>query len=226
MRPATLLLCLACALSCQLAYGSVPGIVVDRATVESILGASARTEDFESIVLPSSGLLQLGTELNSETIHLGNGPGLVIPGVTFIRSPDTQIYSPAFSGGKSQRLGFSSGSPFVFRFSPPVRAVAIDLFIGSGTGGNPFVVVRNASGDQLAGFNLGTVNSKTVPTFLGYESEDGIKEISVNTFLGGPIFDNVTFGAIVPEPASQLLAMCAMAGVFMRLRVGNSARQL
>jgi hypothetical protein len=223
MRLATSLLCLACTVSCQFAYGLVPGVVADRATVESILGASARTEDFESIALPPSGLLQLGTVLNSETVHLGNGPGLVIPGVSFIRSPDTQIYSPAFTGGDSQRLGFSSGSPFVFRFSPPVRAVAIDLFIGSGIGGNPFVVVRNASGVQLAGFSLGTVNSKTVPTFLGYESEDGISEISVATFIGGPIFDNVTFGPLVPEPASELLAILAMTGVLILRRIGNRA---
>lgn len=203
---------------CQFAYGSVPGFVADRATVLSILGATAKTEDFENIALPPSGLLQLGSALNSNTVHLGNGPGLVIPGVTYRTPTDTQIYSPAFSGGDSQRLGFSSGSPFTFQFAPPARAVGIDLFILNGNGDNPFVTVFDSHGQQLAGFNMNFINSKTVPTFFGFENSSGIGEINIGTFIGGPNFDNVTFGAVVPEPASAPLLVIAFAALVLPKR--------
>jgi hypothetical protein len=78
------------------AHGIVSGLIEDRVALEAILAEDAKTEDFESISLPPNGLLQLGPALNSETIHNGNGPGLVIPGVTFLTQTDTQIYSPAF----------------------------------------------------------------------------------------------------------------------------------
>jgi hypothetical protein len=210
----------AVAMANSLAAGA---LVADRLTLDLILGASAVTENFEGIALPPSGQLDLGPVLNSSTVHLGHGPGLVIPGVTFRTPTDTQIYSPAFSGGDSQRLGYSSGSPFRFQFSPPARAVGIDLFVLRENGGNPPVEVYDVNGVKLLQSHVGMVTSQTQPTFFGFESTAGIGEVLIGTFIGGPSFDNVTFGA-APEPSAILLGVgFAAAGFWLAWRKRDRA---
>ena len=60
-----------------------------------------------------------------------------------------------------------------------------------------------------------SASEAAVPKFFEFESDAGIGQIRIGTFAGGPNFDNVTFGAIVPEPQSEFLLIFAMAGVIL-----------
>ena len=89
----------------------------------------------------------------------------------------------------------------------------MDLFTLVGNGDVPYITINNKLRQQIAGFNLGLVSSKTVPTFFGFESEEGISEVNIGTFTGGPIFDHIIFGGRVPEPSSGLLLLLAFVEV-------------
>jgi hypothetical protein len=85
------------------------------------------------------------------------------------------------------------------------------LYAFVGRSGSPSVDIEDANGNMIAQFNIETVDSHLTPTFLGFVHELGISRIRVGTFIGGPIFDNVTFGGVVPEPTGWtlfLLGLC------------------
>lgn len=196
------------------AHGLVPGQIADRATLLALLGAKAKTETFEGIALPPSGLLQLGDNLNSSTEHLGYGPGLVIPGVSFRNRSDVQIYSPTFSGGTSNYVGYSSGD-FWVEFAPPVLAIGMDVYSFASYSGRTHVNIVDPNDVTVGDFVISGINGATVPHFLGFENVSGISKVLFSTFTGGPILDNVTFGIPVPEPAGASLLLVTLTVVVL-----------
>jgi hypothetical protein len=195
-------------------YGLVPGQIADRATLQAMLGINAKTETFENISLPPNGLLQLGDNLNSSSVHLGYGPGLVIPGVSFRNRSDVQIYSSTFSGGTSKYVGYSSGD-FWIEFSPPVLAIGMDVYSFAGYSGSTHVNIVDPNDITVGDFVVSGISGATVPKFLGFENAGRISKVLFSTFTGGPILDNVTFGIPVPEPASVCLISAAVVSAIL-----------
>jgi hypothetical protein len=195
--------------------------ILNRTTLFGLDGAQLKQEDFEKTVVPGRpfGQVALGPILNSETVFQGKGPGIVVPGVTFKTQTDIMLLGPLITGGTSQQLTYSSGNPFTIEFSPPVQLVGVDLFAIQANSGRSRINIFDVSNNLIADFSITGINSPTIPSFLGYRHDEGIKRILVSTFIGGPCFDNLAFGRIVPEPTTFCLLIVSSVGAVMNSMV-------
>src|SRR5262245_22042421 len=77
-------------------------VVANRALLNSLLGGSATTEDFENLVVAPNAFIEFDAPLDSTSVKLGQGPGLVVPGIRFNLSPGSlQVYGTTVFGGNS-----------------------------------------------------------------------------------------------------------------------------
>ncbi|MEW6536367.1 MAG: PEP-CTERM sorting domain-containing protein [Candidatus Auribacterota bacterium] len=198
------------------------GVLPDRATLESILGANAVTEDFETLAVPSNtayGIANVDT-LDSSTILTINtmpfGPGLVIPGVSFTELDNLNWNGENIWGQTSRAiLGFNydgiPGHSIVIDFHNPTPACGLDLSILSVTPFHPdvFNVAVYGADDSSLLYTSGDINIDFFTRiFWGYTDDAGIGKIAVSSATQdwSAIVDNVTFdGSAVPEPVSSAL---------------------
>jgi hypothetical protein len=186
--------------------------IATRAALNSLLGGGGITEGFEAYSLGANSNDPVGSVYNASSTPNGQGPGLVVPGISFSRPGNNLIIMGTTSfGGNSQRLIWDSNTsnPITFDFLASTTAFGVDLLtIGGTTGPTTVTVFGSDDSTVLATFpGVGLNSNPQTPVFFGYEDANGIGSIRFSLTAGGPAFDNVTFGiaAALPEPASLAL---------------------
>lgn len=196
----------------QAAFATTSGVLSSRSDLSDLLGNAAVTEGFELFSLPPESFREFAGSLDASTTLLGQGPGLVVPGVRFSVYPIGQLqwYGTTLFGGDSQRLSFSLTIQYRIEFSPPVSAFGIDLGALPGHNNKSQFSVYNRQQMLVGMFDSADIDDPIDTTFAGFAFLPGISKVEFSAFAGGPIIDNVTFGR-VPEPTSAaLLLACAM----------------
>jgi hypothetical protein len=217
-------------------------IISDRQALNELLGISAITEDFERFDLGPFDAISGGIELNSTTVldSPPQGPGLVVPGVTFrpIRSGPTNlvIFSPSFfifPPGSTQTLGTDAVTDTLeIDFISGVDAVGLDVFGFNASFFEPMTVGLTLFGiDGVTVIETDTVVFEpgfTGSKFFGVQSQEAIGSLRVtNPGVPGccmPVVDNLSFGSVspVPEPSTWLLVGIGLAGMATARRLRQS----
>lgn len=186
-------------------------VIPDRTTLNSIVGASGKTVDFETFSIGSGGATSAGVAvLDFNTIASGQGPNLVLAGVTF-SVPAGNIQWDGinyYSSPSREILGNASNSTLTITFTNPTKAFGLDLRAFNGLGATASATVYGSDNttvlSTIPGINL---PSSGAPVFFGYQSASGIGKVVLtqNNYGWSPIIDNLTFVPI-PEPSvAQLL---------------------
>jgi hypothetical protein len=198
-------------------------ILPDRSSLNSLLGGNAVTEGFESFNVPDGTITPTGTAvLDSTTIIAGQGPGLIVPGLTIrAEGPGNSLFwmGRNYFGQPSRDLlasigPFPSGQSILLDFTAPVTAFGLDLLPFSGGFNDSAIATVFARDDvtvlaTVTGINLPSTDPAT-PVFFGYEAEGGIGSVRLTSTARAwsPIIDNLTFGVAgvaVPEPSALFL---------------------
>lgn len=200
--------------------------LVDRPALQAVLGGPGTLEDFESYVAsPAGGADGIGVGvLDSTTIVNGQGPGLVVPGVTFT-GPNSGLQwdDAGYFGAPSREIliGAPAGQPLGIDFAGSVGAFGVDLRAFSGFPATATMTIFAADDTSVIGvlssLSLGGGGS---PIFAGWEDAGGIGRVEL-TQTGqpwSPIIDNLEFGkhngTPVPEAGSTLASLgLALAGL-------------
>jgi hypothetical protein len=196
---------------------NVAGRLSSRAELNNVLGPFAVHEDFETYEIAPYTFEGFSSPLNANTIARGQGPGLVKQGIQFANQNELQWYGTTVFGGNSKRLSYSSGSQWDVLFTPPVTAFGVDLLSLETLSGITSISIINSADQVVEQFHSGNINSPRDPTFVGYAYPAGIRRITLGTYVGGPVFDNFTFGR-VPEPSSFTAASAALLALLTRRR--------
>ena len=186
-------------------------IISDRTQLNTILGGSGVTENFENYNVPDGDSGGLQATLDSSTVVNGQGPGLVVNGVTFVAgSSNLQWNGANYFGSPSKEL-VALSQPMNIDFSVPVNAFGLDLRAFTGFGDTATVTIFGTDDSTV----LDTISSiglagTGVPVFFGYQDIAGIGKIELTqqSLFWSPIIDNLTFGqsaaASTPEPSTVL----------------------
>lgn len=186
--------------------------IVSRANLQTILGGAGSVEDFESFAIGAGSATTLDcVALTSAAVCNGQGPGLVIGGVSFVFSAGAgQWNGQSYFGAPSREL-LSNGQPLVVDFTSPISAFGVDLRAFSGYPATAAIAVYGADDSTLLG-TIASINldSSGVPVFAGWEHAPGIGSFSLTQSSApwSPMIDNLEFGPAdlsVPEPASAML---------------------
>lgn len=187
--------------------------IADRATLQSILGGSGVTENFQafSIGVGDATVIDCAV-LTSTSICSNQGPGLVQPGLAITGSDSLQWDGQGWVGAPSREL-LSNGAELTVDFSDPTVAVGLDLRDFAGFGMTAMMQVYGSDDTTLLGSITGiALPSSGTPVFAGWQDGAGIGKIVMNRTGGfsswSPIIDNLEYGAAAtatPEPASAAL---------------------
>ncbi|MEQ9411198.1 MAG: PEP-CTERM sorting domain-containing protein [Fuerstiella sp.] len=194
------------------------GVITDRTALRTLLGGPGIIEDFESIGHP--GTIWGGSVLNSETTQLG-GPGLVVPGVSFISQGNTIFRGAGEAGAPSAEISGNGGLTYVVDFTVPVIAFGMDVREASDF---PQAAEIQVFGPDDASL-LGTIAFDPIdrtPVFAGFHNPSGIGRVELTTIQrtssgGAPSIDNLEFAAAtaVPEPSSLALLSIGLSGALL-----------
>ena len=171
------------------------------------------TEDFESFSIAHGGAGGVGpgiSTLDSTTVFLSQGPGLVIPGFA-LQGGGLQWNGNGYFGLPTRTVLMKNLSAFdseTIDFTSPVQAFGVDLLAFDGYGFTATAVIYGADDTTV----LTTVNDISIfggasIAFLGASDSGGIGKVVLgqDTWPSwAPIIDNLTFG-IIPEPSTLLL---------------------
>ena len=185
-------------------------IISDRTQLNTILGGSGVTENFENYNVPDGDARPLQATLDSSTVVNGQGPGLVVNGVTFVAGSSVLQWNGAnYFGSPSKEL--VAVQPMNIDFSVPVNAFGLDLRAFTGFGDTATVTIFGTDDstvlDTISPIGLAGTG---VPVFFGYQDIAGIGKIELTqqSQFWSPIIDNLTFGqsaaASTPEPSTVL----------------------
>lgn len=196
--------------------------IVSRTELQTILGGPGSVEDFESLAVGSGSAETLDCAvLTSASVCNGQGPGLVLPGISFVFSPNSgQWNGPSYFGAPSKEL-LAAGQPLVVDFNSPVGAFGVDIRAFSGHPATVSISIYGADDSTLLG-TITSINlpSSGVPVFAGWDHASGIGSFSLtqDSHFWSPIIDNLEFGAAelsVPEPASTLLLAAGLIALLL-----------
>ena len=200
--------------------------IASRPALQALL-VGGTLEDFESFAVASGTAVGLScATLDATAVCNGQGPGLVVPGISFPLSVIGQWNGAGYFGSPSREL--LAGDPAsVIDFGVPVQAFGVDLRAFAGFPGTATVTVF-ASDDvtpigTLASIALGASGA---PVFAGWEDLAGIGRVEVTQTgqVWTPPIDNLEFG-IVPEPSSLSLLAPALAALAAASRRRRRARR-
>jgi PEP-CTERM motif-containing protein len=202
------------------ANSSYAGPIGSRAELRALLGGPGTLEDFEKFSMGGAGVVQIDCDpLSSTAICLGQGPGLIVPGLSITGKP-LYWYGKGHGPHDSQSLaGSYHPEDYYFDFTGSVQAFGADLW--------DFFRMPWFATLTIYGTDDTTVIGKVTvpgccyyPTFAGWYDPAGI-----GGFKGSldraepslPTIDDLEFGVTsVPEPAS--LTLLAVGLVFVALR--------
>lgn len=196
-------------------------VVIDRVTLNAILGGLAVSENFEAFQIAAGG----ATALNVNTLGVSTlvtfnsviqGPGLVAPGVTFSGS-NLQWNAQNYYAAPSREILFN-GPSITLDFATPTSAFGVDVRNFSGYGSTMSVTVFAANGTTVLYTATGLALGGT-PIFFGYQNTGGIGRVTF-TAAGSswsPILDNLTFSAI-PEPSVTALMLAGLGVITLAWR--------
>jgi hypothetical protein len=200
-------------------------IISDRAQLNTILGGSGVTENFENYNVNVGGAEVFDTTLlDSSTVVNGQGPGLVVNGVTFVPGSSILQWNGAnYFGAPSKEL-LANDQPMTIDFSVPVDTFGVDLRAFQGFGDTATVTIFGTDDstvlDTISPIDLADTG---VPVFFGYQDLAGIGKIELTqvTWTWSPIIDNLTFGqsapSSTPEPSTVLgLGLLGLGAFFKR----------
>lgn len=158
-------------------------VVLDRATLNSIVGGLAISENFEAYQIAAGGALAFNgvNALTSATIltsGTAQGPGLVMPGVSF-SGLNVQWNAQAYYGAPSREILFNSNS-LTIDFSTPATAFGLDLRNFSGYSSTVSVTVLAANGTTVLYSGSG-LNLSGTAQFFGFEDAGGIGRVTLIT---------------------------------------------
>jgi hypothetical protein len=203
-------------------------VIADRTTLNSIIGASGKTVDFESFNISAGGATNVSgiSVLDSTTIASGQGPNLVPAGVTFsFGSGNLQWNDAGYYGAPSREILSNVNNSIEISFSTAAKAFGVDVRAFNGYTETATITVYAADKTTV----LSTIPSISLPTngtayFFGYQSASGIGKVVLSQTPNNwsPMIDNLTF-SVIPEPPVQALlggGMALLVLVRRRLRRG------
>ena len=189
-------------------------LIANRASLTALLGTAGHTEDFERFNVPANNAFILRDSsgnmipnLDSTSIANGQGPGLVLPGITIGTAggfQGLQWNGAGYFGQPSKDL-ISMVPGITITFDHPVTAFGLDLLTFSGelSSGAAIGIFDRTVGIERGEFWGISVPSappdqQVSPVFFGYYDPAGFNFITIgNTLqLHSIIIDNVTFGGV------------------------------
>ncbi len=205
------------------------GIVADRTSLNTLLGASAVTEDFNLLTnAAAGGQGSLDGVLNNSTNVSGLGTGRVISGVEFSRvgalNFPNDLYMPqsGYFGFANPAL-LSGSSQLQIDFTTATGAFGLDLLEYLGYSDRVSFAVYGADDTTLLSTEeFFSISSPTSGVFFGFSDAAGIGRVvatGINTW--SPIVDNLTFGqanGTIPTPATLPLLALGLAGLAIARR--------
>jgi hypothetical protein len=203
------------------------GFLPDRATLNSILGGGAIKEPFEAFNVSNGTSAPLfSTTLDAGTVTNGQGPGLIVGGVTIADLSGLQWNGDNFLGLSSKSVsGEMTSRDLSIDFTRATTAFGVDLETYQGFPTTITATVFATDDTTPLGIMAGISVPGPSPVFLGFSDAGGVGKV-VLTATGqqsfSAVIDNLTFGvAAVAEPASLVmlsLGLMALTGLAWRRR--------
>lgn len=170
-----------------------------RTALRALIGGMGTLESFERFIVASGNSALLATTtLDSTTVTNGQGPGLVVAGVT-LGSPGNLQWNGNNYFSLSTRTINGGANPLVVDFAAPAAAFGVDL---SAFSGHPYtaVVTVFAADDTTVLYGPLAVSVAAAPsrTFFGYEEATGIGRVELrnqNQTQYSAIIDDLEFSA-------------------------------
>jgi hypothetical protein len=195
-----------------LATPALAQVVADRTTLNSILGASAVTADFEGFSIATGGAVDVSgvTQLDNGTLVNGQGPALVPAGVTFLfpGGGNLQWNDNGYYSAPSREILTNVNNAIEIQFTNATKAFGIDLRAFSGYTETITATVYGADKTTVLSTipNLSPSSAGTA-LFFGYQSASGIGKVTFSQTPNNwsPIIDNLTFAPIPELPPHVLL---------------------
>jgi hypothetical protein len=195
----------------SLAAPALAQVIADRTTLNSILGASAVTADFEGFSVASGNATNVSgvTQLDNGTLVNGQGPALVPAGVTIIfpGGGNLQWNGAGYYSAPSREILTNVNNAIEIQFTTAAKAFGVDLRAFAGYTETVTATVYAADKTTVLSTNSSlSPSSSGTALFYGYQSVSGIGKVvfSQTPNNWSPIIDNLTFAAI-PEPATVSL---------------------
>lgn len=193
------------------------GVIADRTTLNTLLGGSAVTEDFNLLTNAAVGAQ------GSMNGVLNNSTGPVVSGVEFSRvgtlnfSSDLYMPQSGYYGFANPAL-LSGSSQLQIDFTAATAAFGLDLLEYQGFSDRVSFAIYGADDTTLLSTEqFFSINSPTSGVFFGFSDAGGIGRVvatGINSW--SPITDNLTFGQVangVPEPSILALLGLGLAGL-------------
>lgn len=199
-------------------------ITFDTRTAFNLASPGLPLEDFEEANVAPGGVESFIGPLSSSTNNAVFSTGEILAGLTVESVPNPELVAVGGGfiaiGNPSIAVGpnaFASDSNLLFTNA---SAVGFDLFTNRPGSPVSFVSVFGV-GDALLG-SFSVFVSRASPAFFGaIDTENLITRINVHSVPAGSgeVFDNIAFGAPVPEPATLLLIGSGLLAVVARRRL-------
>ena len=197
------------------------GLILDRGTLDDLLGGNQTLEDFESFDIAQGTATNLDVfELDSDTITNGQGPGLVEPGARYLDPSQTRLQwnGDQYFGLESKTL-LSNGATGTIEllYDSVVTAMGVDLRAVEGFGYDGVFDVYDTADTLLGSVSFHLTNGGPENVFLGWEHAGGIGRVVAHSsaFSRSPIIDNHAYGRV---PAPGAIALLGLAGLMGRRR--------
>lgn len=194
--------------------------VTARTNLNSFLGATAVTEDFEDVAFNGTSLFLRVPVLNALTSAPQFPVGKIAAGLDFDNANDGHEFFAARPDiGLSSRTYVAHSSEAEILFSGGVRAVGLDMVARFFSNPQQGSVIFYGAGGQMIG-QIDSRLTEMTPTFFGWQSTgDDITRVRFSGFstTGATTMhlDNITFGpgniVVTPEPSTIALLASGLA---------------
>ena len=181
-------------------------ITFNNRTAFNLAAPGLPVEDFEEANVTAGNVATFAGPLNSSSNDGVFSPGEILAGFTMAATPNTTLAAlgDGFAGFPTVTVGpnfFSDHTNLLFG-----NASAVGFDIHTNVTSN-FTISMFGVGDVLLGASVINVPSGAAGVFFGViDTTNLITRINVTSATtSGEVFDNVAFGAAIPEPSTFLL---------------------